>query len=292
MNFLVELWSVIVSVVISWFARVDNAVLSKISNLLTILVILIGLFDWSVRKYRHRANAKQQKSLDILESTQKPFKAVNMLNNPMGTSEKIGALIEDTTKMLGGKKMKKFFKWVWYNKEQIASIAYNIAIIVATNFLMWSDLLNEFFASWASPTTVLVVKIAALLISVAFTAITVRNVCVTYGLSSLDTIDKVLAERAAEQERKLTPEQKKALKYNITVLMGALEKANAELKTFEIELEKITALYNADNSLVADFVIKRQNYEKKIAASKAVVTTIEGKIAAYKAVLDGKTDNK
>ena len=282
----------IASGAISWLTSVDNGVLQRISNLLTILVITIGLIDWSVRKIRHRANTKNQmqnKPLDILESTQKPFKAVNMLNDPMGTSEKLGALAEGITKMIGGAKVKKVFKWIWYNKEQLVSIGYNAAIIVMTNFLMWTGMLNDILAEWAGAEMVLTAKIVALVFSVACTIVTIRNVCVTYGLSSLDTIDKVLAERAAEAERKLTPEQIKALKSNISILNGVLEKAKTELKTAETELDKITALYNADNSLVADFVVKRQTYEKKIAASKAVVANLEGKIADYKATLNGKT---
>lgn len=293
MNFLIELWSIIASSVISWFATVDNLALSKISNLLTILILSIGLIDWSVRKVRNRAAIKKQKPLDIIEGTQKPFRAVNMLDNPMGTSEKIGTLIEDTTKMLGGKKMKKFFKWIWYNKEQLLSIAYNVAVIVAVNFLMWTDLLNGFFESFVGAEGMLVGKITALALSVLFAALTVRNVCVKYGLSSLNTIDNVLKQKAEAAEKKLTPEQKKSYKASIAILQDALAKANTELKNAEIDLEKITALYNADTTLVTDFVVKRQTYEKKIAASKAVVTSLEGKISVYKSVLNGNsTENK
>lgn len=288
MNFLIELWSVIVGSVISWLGSVNNEYLSKISNLLTILVILIGLTDWAVRKLRHKkANKNQQNALDSIENTQKPFRAVNMLNNPMGTGEKIGVLIEDTTKLLGGSKMKKFIKWVWYNKEQLLSIAYNVVVIALANFLMWSDLLNGVVESFVGAQGVLAVKIVAIVISVAFAALTVRNVCVTYGLSSLDTIDKVLADKAAAAEKALTPEQKKQYKAYIATLQTALEKAKAEVATAKTELEKITALYNADNSLVTDFVVKRATYEKKIAASEAVVANIEGKIAEYKAFLNG-----
>lgn len=292
MNFLLELWAVIVSSIISFFTSVENEVLAKISNLLTILVIIIGLIDWLVRKHRNRANLKRQKTLEIIEGTQKPFKAVNMLNNPMRTSEKIGTLIEDTTKMLGGKKMKKFIKWIWYNKEQLLSIVYNVAIIVIANFLMWTDLLSGFFANFGNVKIVLAIKLIAFGLSLVFAALTVRNVCVKYGLSSLETIDNVLKQKAEAAENKLTPEQKKSYKNNISILQDALEKANTEMKNAETELERMTALYNADSSFVADYVVKRAAYEKKITASKAVVTNIEGKIAVYKAYLKSGTNTE
>ena len=299
MSFLVELWAIIASSVVSWFSRLDNQVLAKISNLLSIFILVIGLIDYFSRgKRRKRAESKQGKQtrqkngLEIIEGTQKPFKTVNMLNDPMATSVKIGTLIEKTKKMLGGKYMKKFFKWIWYNKEQLLSIAYNTAVIVLVNFLMWTDLLNGFFASFVGAEGILAIKIVAIVMSVLFAALTVRNVCVTYGLSSLDTIDKVLKEKAEAAERKLTPEQKQNYKESIAILKTALEKAQTELTTAETELAKITALHTADNSLVKDFVVKRDTYEKTITASKAIVSSIETKIAVYKDILNGKTTDK
>lgn len=289
MNFLLESWAVIASSVMSWLKTLDNNILDAIVNLLTIFVISLGLLDWLARK---RKTKKQKKVLKMLEGTQKPFKAVDVLNNPVQQGEQLGTIIEQTAKFIGGRKMKKFIKWIWYNKEQLLSILYSVAVIAATNFLMWSDVLNGFFDSFTRPESVIIVKVVALVLSLGFTALTVRNVCVKYGLSSLETIDNELAKRAEEKEKQLTAEQKKALKSNIAILQSALENAKTELKNAEAGLEKITALYNADNTLVSDFVVKRQNYEKKITTSKTIVTNIEEKIAGYKATLNGNTEDK
>lgn len=287
MNFLVEMWAIIASGVISWFSSLDNNVLATISNLLTILVISIGLIDWLIRKKRSRAN-KQTDTLDVIESTQRSFRAVNMLNNPMETSEKIGTIIEDTTKMLGGKNMKKVFKWIWYNKEQLLSIVYNVAIITFANFLMWTDMLNGLIEPVAGAGGALAIKIVAIVASVLFAALDVRNVCVKYGLSSLATIDEILATRATEVKHKLTPEQKATYKNSIATLRKALEKEMVELLTAEDELKKMTTLYEADASLVANYATQCAEFEKKIATIKPVIANIESKIAEFEAKLSGE----
>ncbi len=195
--------------------------------------------------------------------------------------------------------MKKVFKWIWYNKEQLLSIFYNVVAIVLSNIVMWTDTLNGYVETLAQVPVFahiggdMAVKATAVVLSIGFAILTIRNVCVKYGLSDLDTIDKVLAERAAKKQNKLTAEQKKEYKGLITLLKGELVKATNDVKTAETELANITKTYTADNSLVSDFVIKRQTYEKKIANSKANIISIEEKIAEYKAILNGtKSANK
>ena len=184
--------------------------------------------------------------------------------------------------------MKKTFKWIWYNKEQLLSIVYNVILIVLANFLMWTDLLNGFFESFVGWQGALIIKIVALVLSLMFTALTVRNICVKYGLSSLSTIDAELEKRAKIEASKLTPEQKKTLKGYINSLQSALATAKKELSTAEAALAEITALFNADNSLVRDYASRKVDLEKKINYNKSVVENIESKIAEYKSQLDGK----
>lgn len=187
--------------------------------------------------------------------------------------------------------MKKVIKWIWYNKEQLVSIIYNLAAIVITNNIMWNDTISVHVDELAQLPVFaniggdMAVKITAIVLSVAVTILTIRNVCVKYGLSSLETIDAVLAERAAKKKNKLTAAQKKEYKNLISVLQGELAQKKAELKDEETQLAKITEIYKADNHLVNDFVMKRQQYEKKIATNKANITSIEGKITEYKAIL-------
>ena len=295
MNFFKEMWAVFVAAVMAWISRIDNNMLNKIVNLLTILIILIGLTDWFIRKIKsNRATKKKQDKrqvLDLIENTQKPFKTVNMLDNPMETSEKIGNLVDKISKKIGGETMKKFFKWLWYNKEQLFSILYNIALMVLSQIAVWTDLVSAIMPV-KSPTAVIIVKVIICALSIAFTALTVRNICVKYGLSSLDTIDKVLAERAEVAASKLTDEQKKTIKSYITTLQNTLSQAKTELTTAEKALAEITTLFNADNSLVADYSIRKAALDKKIAHSNAVISNVEAKIAEYKSQLDGKNKPK
>jgi flagellar biogenesis protein FliO len=113
-SFLAEIWAVIVSTALTWFEHLDNASLDKIVSLLTILAISIGLVDWTLRKFRNRAEKKEKRRNDIIsaiEGIPKPFKAVDMLENPMGAGEKIGSTIEKITERFKQMKIKKFFKF-------------------------------------------------------------------------------------------------------------------------------------------------------------------------------------
>ena len=288
MSFLTEIWIIIASSCLSWLSRIENDALSKITNLLTILVISIGLIDWILRKFKHKSQKKRkrQEILSALENSQKPFRAVNMLENPMGTSEKIGTIIEKTLNFIGGKtKMKKFFKWVWYNKEQLLSILYNVVLVGLANFVMLTDALNGVLGVEVMP---LWTKISVAVVSLALTALTVRNVVVTYGLSSLTTIDNILEERAEASARKLTPEQRKQYKGYLNVLHKSLEAKKDELKKCTTELAKITALFEADSLLVPNFASTKTELESTIKSCEATIENINGKIATYKGILSGE----
>ena len=283
------MWIIIVSSCLSWLSRIENNTLSKIANLLTILVISIGLIDWILRKMKCKSQKeiRRQEILSALENSQKPFRVVNMLEEPMGTSEKIGTIIEKTLNFIGGKtKMKKFFKWVWYNKEQLLSILYNVVLVGLANFVLLTDALDGVIGVEAMP---LWVKICVAVVSLALTALTVRNVVVKYGLSSLTTIDNILKEKAEASARKLTPEQKEQYKVYLNVLYASLNNKKDELKKCTTELATITALFEADNLLVPNFVSTKTELESTIKSCETTIENINGKIDIYKGILSGKT---
>lgn len=299
MQYLKEMWAVIAAAVMAWLSHINNYTLDTIIKLLTILVFVIGLADWTVRRVTGKRKKKKTEGeeasggrqvLDMVESTQKPFKTVSMLENPMQSGESIGNFVDKISHQLlkgGTLKMKKFFKWLWYNKEQLFSIAYSVAIIAFTQFVIWTDLLSAIFPELAA-TPALVVKIIAGVFSVAFTVLTVRNVCVPYGLSSLDTIDKHLAKKAEEAASKLSPERKKELKSYISTLQATLSHAKTDLATAEKALAEITTLYNADSSLVMNFSARKKQLDDQIAQVNAVIANVETRIAEYKAELEDK----
>lgn len=196
-------------------------------------------------------------------------------------------------------KLKNFFKWIWYNKEQLVSIIYNAVALIAANFVIWTDTINEYiapvainthfsaFAGFIGVDALMLVKIISIVLSVGFAILTVRNICVKYGLSSLETIDKVLAERAAKKQNKLTSEQKKKYKEMITTLKTELKKATADEAEAEAELEKITNVHNVEGSLVPDYVMKKQILERNIESKKAIINNINNKISECKEILNG-----
>ena len=286
-----DMWAVIAAAAMAWLSRIDNEILNTVVNLLTITVILIGLTDWAVRKICGRKAKKQNGRSDVLgkiEGTQKPFKTVNMLDNPMGTSEAIGNFVDKISDNLkGGAKMKKFIKWVWYNKEQLFSILYSVALMALSQMAIWTGLVTAILPQLPT-TAVVVIKAVICGLSLAFTALTVRNVCVTYGLSSLDTIDKVLNERAKDAANKLTPEQKKTIKSYITTLNSAATQAKNDLAAAEKALAELTTLFNADSSLVVNYSQRKTDLNRQIDNFKALIANVEKRIADYKAQLSGK----
>lgn len=295
MKFFRETWAITATAVMAWLSRINNNALETIVNLLTILVIIIGLTDWAVRRICGKRKKKKasdgRQVLEAIENTQKSFKTVSMLENPMQTGESIGNFVDKISNQFKGgtHKMKKFFKWLWYNKEQLFSILYSVAIIAFSQLAIWTDLVFTIFPELTA-TPALIVKVTAGVLSVAFTALTVRNVCVPYGLSSLDTIDQHLAKKAEEAASKLSPERKKELKSFIATLQTQLGKARTDLAAAEKALAEITTLYNADSSLVRDYHMRKNDLDNQITRSNAVIANVEAKIADYKAQLEGKSD--
>lgn len=295
MNFLLELWTVFASTVLGWFSAINNDVLETIANLLTILILIIALVEWRARKKAGKATKSQEKTqekrqvLGLIENTQKPLKVVHMLDNPMEPGERLGNLVDSISKTIGGNKMKKFFKWLWYNKEQLLSIVYNVIIIAFANLAMFTDALAGIVGIGVMP---LYAKIIVAVVSLAFTVLTVRNVVVKYGLSSLDTIDAHLAKKAEEAANKLTPEQKKALKSAISTLQTNVNKAITDKTSALKTLSEITALFNADSTLVPDYGAQKQALERDITKATATIDSLEVKIVEYKAQLSGKSVNK
>ena len=291
MAFFRDLWAVILATATAWISHIDNEVLNIVVNLLTIAVILIGLADWAVRKIRGKKAEKKKHEREVLtwvESTQRPFRTVTMLDNPMGTSEMIIDFVDKMNKPTGGKKMKKFFKWVWYNKEQLLSIAFNTVVLALTNVMIFTNSFDGFLAAYAGTPVATAIKIGAAVLGVLFTALTIRNVCVKYGLSSLATIDAVLAERAADAATKLTPEQKKQLKSYIATLETTRDQTAAALADAEKVLADMVILYNADPTLVPNYNTRKAEIDKQITHYKSTLENVDRKIGDYKAQLAGK----
>lgn len=286
-----DMWAVIATAAMAWLTRIDNNFLNIIVNLLTILVIVIGLVDWAVRRFAGEKKKKSEEGrrlLEMVENTQKPFKTVSLLDNPVQAGESIGKFVDKiSTKLKGGSTMKKFFKWVWYNKEQLFSILYSILMMALSQVAVWTDLVSSLLPE-LEDTSLIIVQVAICAVSVLATALTVRNVCVTYGLSSIDTIDKVLEERAKAAANNMTADQKKTLKSYITTLQSTLDSTKAELAEKEKALAVVTTLFNADSTLVADYNMKKSELNSQIEKAKAVIANVEAKIAEYKAQLSGK----
>ena len=127
MHKLSETWALAVGVFLQFFSYFNNEVLTKIVNLLTIAVLVIGLLDYFIRRLIRRRSKnksseeqedkKPQKTIDTIKKTQKSFRTLELLENPLSAGKKLGAVIYHTALEVKHMKIKNFFKWLWYNKE-------------------------------------------------------------------------------------------------------------------------------------------------------------------------------
>ena len=111
-------------------------------------------------KLNKKKQRKKQENLNLIENEnqdinreniigdivkrQKSFKTINILENPVSTGNKIGEVIDYFSSEGEMNKIKKFFKWLWYNKEQLLAILYNAVMLGFAEFLMWSKTINDF----------------------------------------------------------------------------------------------------------------------------------------------------
>lgn len=126
MHKLSETWALAVGVFLQFFSYFNNEILTKIVNLLTIAVLVIGLLDYFIRRLTKRKSKntssepedkKQKKTIDTIKKTQKSFRTLELLENPLSAGKKLGAVIYHTALEVKKMKIKNFFKWLWYNKE-------------------------------------------------------------------------------------------------------------------------------------------------------------------------------
>lgn len=289
--------------------------MSKIVNLLTIAVLIIGLLDYMVRRLIRNRHEKKQKQnaetsdnefeigleaelqamleppetteqdpnndnvIHAITKTQKSFRTLELLENPTSAGEHLGAALCTVASEVKGMKFKNFFKWLWYNKEQMGSILFNALVLVASQYLIWTKQITDIFH--VQGRALIAVEIVIGVVAVLGTALTIRNTCVKYGLSSLATVDEVLAKRAEEAAKRLTPEQKKTIKANIDILTEKLNTFRAELDEKTAAYEKIKCLHDADTSLVENYEAETAQYNKVKLSLEKVIATLETKIKEY-----------
>ena len=298
-----DTWALSVGVVLQFFTAINNEILSGIINILTITVLLVGLIDYFVRKIRRRrkdeencedeevsattkkAKEKRKEKARIFTKTvrkaHKSFRTLDLLEKPESAGNHLGDTIYHVAlEVKRMEKMKKFFKWVWYNKEQLGSIAFSAIVYAVTIYLTCMGELSGLLWSRMGDnlTKIYIVKGVVMGVAALLTILTIRNTCVKYGLSSLGTIDRVLAEKAEAAAQKLSPEAKKLIKQNLAVLNNQLRTLKARLSEISGEYNKIKCLHDTVASLVPDYATKAAAYEKESASLTEQITTLEAKI--------------
>lgn len=211
----------------------------------------------------------------------KSFRTLDLLENPESAGNQLGDVLYHTAlEVKRMTKVKKFFKWVWYNKEQLGSIAFSAILYAATIYLtVWGELgatvIAWFPDNW---TAINIVRVAIAAVAFLLTVLTIRNTCVKYGLSSLKTIDAVLTERAEAAAKRLPPEAKKEVKQALGVLKAQLQTLESRLYEITTEFNKVKCLHDAVASMVPDYAAKAAAFDKEKAQLDASIATLKAKI--------------
>ena len=278
----------------SWFDKIELLTLQKISNILMILLMTIGLIKFIF------ANVKLPNWLSKLVHTQKPIKSVDYMNDPIEVGEKTGQLVSDTLTLStiiykGGKKfMKKIlnaikglFVWLWGNKAQLADAIYVFLTGVVLNVLIYSDIANMLLPEYLAVDWF---KIAITVVSVVMTILSWINTATSRKFDSLATLTEVQkAKEDKKAQQTLNAEQ--LAKYNS--IKADLLKRKVEIEAVIVEATKEIEKINARIELgISSEIVEHSNLSKlqativnaqnDLATLDVNIQTVESKINEYK----------
>ena len=213
-----NLWNVYggiaLSTLIAWLTNWSKVEMDRWASYLLLTITCISLLTF----FKVILAKKKAKGIsDKLAMQQKSVKTINTALNPEQVGEEIGTAILFTIN--GGRKMKEklksFIKIVWGNKFTALSLLLNLVYTGLAQYLLYSDALKDipFFTE-----NKIACIIVATSISVIWLVIELVKDFKNYGFESLDTLNNKWAERKAKKEAKLTPEQRKLVKGQISAV--------------------------------------------------------------------------
>lgn len=242
-TFLKDYWNLyappIISTLIAWLVDWNAGQMQTINQYIGVTISLICVL--TMFKFLIFPN-KKKNIVEQAVSSQKSVRNMETGINPVGKIDETIVLIETGVK--GGKKtmekIKKFFKWIWYYKEQLIGL---IEPLLYATLVVYMYICDKFgFILNYLPDTMAVkisVKVIFGVLSAVFIFYTIRNQVKWVGVGSVATATEYLNKIIEKITSGSTLSDKTKTK-----IKEILKQLSKSLKNAEVELEKCKIAYN------------------------------------------------
>ena len=247
-NTLQILGCVALGILISFLSHWENEIIQTIYSTLILIFLLIGFLKVlkSPNKENESNNQIRNKDnninlIDLVVNQQKPFKAIELSQNPTQGGEELGEIFLETMK--GGKKkmekIKDFFKRVWGNKFTILSIVFSLFCVFACEYLYFADYFLRF--DWVENNQV-VLNYVLPIVGIAYIVLNVFTTITKYGWENLKELQEKAYKKALEKASQLTKEQK-------AIVKNQMKEVKEQLSNVGIDLTKTNTIIEAYETL-------------------------------------------
>lgn len=279
-----NLWvGLLVAIGVAWYNGYDKSKMDNFSSFLILLVTIVGFLSFL-------KTLTTTKSKELMESNTTSQKTrvsyIEVASNPYKQGQNLAKDIATTIEILREKKamnkVKKFFKWLYFNKCTITNIVVSIACVSFVNFMSLWGYLDRYQIFRTNP---VLFKIIIGVGGVLWTALSVFCSINKLGAENLSEIDARLQAKANEKLSRLTPEQRKLVKENIKNLQEQLNKLKVESDGAMKIVQSFTVLKSIEGFDVSNQV---ESYEKACAIvsnNSSLITKLENEIAILKGKL-------
>ena len=279
-----NLWvGLLVAIGVAWYNGYDKSKMDNFSSFLILLVTIVGFLSFL-------KTLTTTKSKELMESNTTSQKTrvsyIEVASNPYKQGQNLAKDIATTIEILREKKamnkVKKFFKWLYFNKCTITNIVVSIACVAFVNFMSLWGYLDRYQIFQTNP---VLFKVIIGVGGVLWTALSVFCSINKLGAENLSEIDARLQAKANEKLSRLTPEQRKLVKENIKNLQEQLNKLKVESDGAMKKVQSFTVLKSIEGFDVSNQV---ESYEKACAIvsnNSSLITKLENEIAILKGKL-------
>lgn len=279
-----NLWiGLLVAIGVAWFNGYDKSKMDSFSSFLILLVTIVGFLSF----LKTLTTTKKGGANDCDLASQKTrVSTIEIASNPYENGKEIARNVATTIEILKeGKamsKVKKFFKWLYFNKCTITNIIVSIVCVAFVNFMSLWGYLDRYQVFQANP---ILFKIIIGVGGILWTVLSIFCSINKLGAENLSEIDARLQAKANEKLSRLTPEQKKFVKENIKELQQALNQLKLEYDSAMKTVQSYTVLKGIEGFDVSN---QEEGYQKAmvtLSVNKPLIDKAENEIAVLKGKL-------
>ena len=264
-----------IGTLIAWLNHFEKITMDNVTSYLALILTCIGIFTFTRSIFKERIEEKKG------TAKTKKLKPKQVL---MG--EEIARELNETIKiareMKEGKRMKKFFKWLWGNKFTLISLIISVGCVSFVNFMSFCGYMDRYAIYRENQ---ILFQMLFLVGGALYLVVDIFTTVSKYGCESLEQLNTRYEKRREEKLNALTPEQKKFVKENITKLEKSYEELKKKLTTSLNTIESYKALSSIEGFDIGSL---KEGYSQALAfvnANQSVATELERQINILKARL-------